>query len=194
MMQVEYWSHEIIEIADDAERDHVIDDRGAVVVDHEHINRAKLRVDTRKWLMSKLLPKRYGDRVSADVTVTRDVRELSEQESLRLVDAARAGRKVGERLWPEWEMVEQAKQDPRTWNALYQQQPASEAGDYFKLEWKNCRKRQSNTALPTMRLLRETEIILSTVCSELMRSRTFTSLIGGAGKRVPTAGSDLSAV
>jgi hypothetical protein len=91
MMQVEYWSHQIIEIADDAERDRVIDERGVVVVDHEHINRAKLRVDTRKWLMSKLLPKRYGDRVSADVTVTRDVRELSEQELLRLVDGARGG-------------------------------------------------------------------------------------------------------
>ena len=89
MMQVEYWSHEIIERADDAKGDRVIDERGALVVDHEHINRAKLRVDTRKWLMSKLLPKRYGDRVSADVTVTRDVRELSEQELLRLVSGAR---------------------------------------------------------------------------------------------------------
>jgi predicted phage terminase large subunit-like protein len=47
-------------------------------------------------------------------------------------------REVGERLWPEWftpEMVEQAKRDPRAWNALYQQQPASETGDYFKSKW-----------------------------------------------------------
>jgi hypothetical protein len=48
------------------------------------------------------------------------------------------GREVGERLWPEWfteEMVEQAKLDVRAWNALYQQQPASEQGDYFQLDW-----------------------------------------------------------
>jgi predicted phage terminase large subunit-like protein len=48
------------------------------------------------------------------------------------------GRKVGERLWPEWftdDMVTVAKMDMRAWNALYQQQPASEDGDYFKREW-----------------------------------------------------------
>ena len=48
------------------------------------------------------------------------------------------GRKTGERLWAEWfteEMVQTAKLDVRAWNALYQQQPASEDGDYFKREW-----------------------------------------------------------
>lgn len=48
------------------------------------------------------------------------------------------GRKVGERLWPEWftdDMVQVAKMDVRAWNALYQQQPASEDGDYFRREW-----------------------------------------------------------
>lgn len=48
------------------------------------------------------------------------------------------GREVGERLWPEWftdEMVQIAKKDVRAWNALYQQQPASEDGDYFKADW-----------------------------------------------------------
>jgi predicted phage terminase large subunit-like protein len=48
------------------------------------------------------------------------------------------GRKVGERLWPEWftqDMVDDAKRDARAWNALYQQQPAAEEGDYFKREW-----------------------------------------------------------
>lgn len=48
------------------------------------------------------------------------------------------GRRPGERLWPEWfteEQVEQAKRDVRAWNALYQQRPASEEGDYFKATW-----------------------------------------------------------
>jgi predicted phage terminase large subunit-like protein len=48
------------------------------------------------------------------------------------------GRRVGERLWPEWftdEMVVSAKQDVRAWNALYQQDPAPEDGEYFKRDW-----------------------------------------------------------
>ena len=48
------------------------------------------------------------------------------------------GRAVGERLWADWftpEMVEDAKRDVRSWNALYQQDPAPESGDYFKREW-----------------------------------------------------------
>lgn len=48
------------------------------------------------------------------------------------------GRPPGERLWADWftdEMVQIAKQDVRAWNALYQQQPATEDGDYFKREW-----------------------------------------------------------
>jgi predicted phage terminase large subunit-like protein len=48
------------------------------------------------------------------------------------------GRKPGDRLWPEWftaEMVADAKRDVRAWHALYQQRPASEEGDFFKLEW-----------------------------------------------------------
>jgi len=44
-------------------------------------------------------------------------------------------RQPGERLWPEWfteEMIEQAKLDHRAWNALYQQDPAPEEGDFFQ--------------------------------------------------------------
>lgn len=52
-------------------------------------------------------------------------------------DSDPLGRKAGERLWPEWyteDMVAQAKLDPRAWNALYQQDPAPEDGDYFKAD------------------------------------------------------------
>jgi hypothetical protein len=66
MLQAEFWSHEILEIADDSTGDFIINEHGDRVVDHENINRARLRVDTRKWLLSKLLPKRYGDRVQAE--------------------------------------------------------------------------------------------------------------------------------
>jgi hypothetical protein len=52
LMQVEYWAHEIIEIADDSSGDSVITEDSRRVIDHENINRARLKVDARKWLMS----------------------------------------------------------------------------------------------------------------------------------------------
>lgn len=48
------------------------------------------------------------------------------------------GRQQGERLWPEWfteDMVATAKMDARAWNALYQQDPVPDQGDYFRKEW-----------------------------------------------------------
>jgi predicted phage terminase large subunit-like protein len=50
------------------------------------------------------------------------------------------GRKEGERLWPDWfndDMVQTAQKDVRAWNALYQQDPAPEDGEYFKREYFN---------------------------------------------------------
>lgn len=68
-------------------------------------------------------------------------REASRWVVVKLPMVAQASdplnRNPGERLWPEWfteEMVAQAKLDPRAWNALYQQDPAPDDGDYFKRE------------------------------------------------------------
>ena len=52
---------EIIEIADDARNDWVMRD-GQRVFDRENINRARLRIDARKWLMVRLAPKKWGNR------------------------------------------------------------------------------------------------------------------------------------
>jgi hypothetical protein len=56
---------DMLSIADDASLDIVerTDEKGHVytVTDHDHINRSRLRVDTRKWIAAKLKPKRYGD-------------------------------------------------------------------------------------------------------------------------------------
>jgi hypothetical protein len=54
---------EIIDIADDGSRDYTVDEDGREVVDHDHIQRSKLRVDARKWIASKLKPRKYGDKV-----------------------------------------------------------------------------------------------------------------------------------
>ncbi len=61
--QAEVWADEIVSIADDAAGDFNTDDGGKKAVDHENIQRSRLRVDARKWVASKLLPKRYGDKL-----------------------------------------------------------------------------------------------------------------------------------
>lgn len=65
-LQAEQMAEEILHIADDGTNDFVTrknkDGSDYVAFDHEHVQRSKLRVDARKWLMSKMLPKKYGDR------------------------------------------------------------------------------------------------------------------------------------
>ena len=57
---------EIIEIADDASGDYVTTSDGKRIVDHENIQRSRLRVDARKWAAARLAPRKYGDRVEHD--------------------------------------------------------------------------------------------------------------------------------
>lgn len=58
------WADEVVEIADNGVNDwmrrNAPDDPGWVA-NGENFNRSRLRVDTRKWLLSKVLPKVYGD-------------------------------------------------------------------------------------------------------------------------------------
>lgn len=62
---------ELLEIADDSSGDAVIDEDGATRANPEFASRSRLRVDTRKWLLSKALPKVYGDRL--DLNAKHDV-------------------------------------------------------------------------------------------------------------------------
>lgn len=52
---------ETLEIADDGTGDEWTDDNGNLRTNHDVIARSRLRVDTRKWLLSKLKPEQYGD-------------------------------------------------------------------------------------------------------------------------------------
>lgn len=58
---------EILEISDDASRD-VIDTEHGPKVDAEVVARSRLRVDSRKWMLSKMLPKVYGDKIDHNVS------------------------------------------------------------------------------------------------------------------------------
>lgn len=60
---------EILDIADDGTNDWM-EINGYDRVNNEAIQRSKLRVETRKWLMSKMIPKKYGDKLELDATIT----------------------------------------------------------------------------------------------------------------------------
>ncbi len=58
-------------IADDSRLDYRTverDGHAVEVVDHEHIQRSKLRVDTMKFRMMKMAPRLYGDKVNHEIT------------------------------------------------------------------------------------------------------------------------------
>lgn len=55
---------EILDIANDTSRDITVRPDGTFQVDHEHINRSRLKFDARKWILSKMLPRVFSDRVA----------------------------------------------------------------------------------------------------------------------------------
>lgn len=64
--QADFLAEEIIEIADDGSNDLMTVTRGDTTYEQENkevTNRSKLRVDARKWIASKLKPKKYGDKI-----------------------------------------------------------------------------------------------------------------------------------
>lgn len=67
--QAESLADEIMDIADDGTNDWMernSEDNPGWVVNGEAIQRSRLRVDARKWAASKLLPKKYGDKVTQE--------------------------------------------------------------------------------------------------------------------------------
>jgi hypothetical protein len=56
-----------MKVADDASGDYVTTSDGQRIVDHENMQRSRLRADARKWTAARLAPKKYGDHISHDV-------------------------------------------------------------------------------------------------------------------------------
>jgi hypothetical protein len=95
-MQADALADEILDIADDSRNDWVErmnkdgTPSGQYVADSEVINRARLRVDSRKWIASKLKPKKYGERLEIESTQKHSADQYSDDEL-----AAIAGRSGG---------------------------------------------------------------------------------------------------
>jgi hypothetical protein len=62
-LRSEYLFDEIIEIADKQGEDVSEDKDGNRVINHNIVQRNRLQIDARKWALSKMLPKKYGDKL-----------------------------------------------------------------------------------------------------------------------------------
>jgi len=78
---------EMLDIADETSSDTIIDDNGNEKANSEWIARSRLRVDTRKWALSKMLPKKYGDKLEVDnkgeVGLTVSIINYSDQDKTK---------------------------------------------------------------------------------------------------------------
>lgn len=66
------FAEDMLDIADDGTNDWVEkenkDGSTYVALNTEHVQRSRLRIDTRKWIASKLKPKKYGDKIVTEHT------------------------------------------------------------------------------------------------------------------------------
>lgn len=71
MMQAELMAEEIISIADESKigvKTKVLANGKKETTTGDMVDRARLMVDSRKWLLSKLIPKKYGDKLGLQHT------------------------------------------------------------------------------------------------------------------------------
>lgn len=79
---------DILEIADDARNDWMErrDGNRGYELNGDHIQRSRLRLEARKWMASKLAPKKYGDRILTEHSGSLTVRheEMTDDELARI--------------------------------------------------------------------------------------------------------------
>lgn len=65
LLAAELMADELLDLADDASRDWIEDSKGDLKLDREAVLRSRLRIETRQYLLGKLLPRTYGARIEA---------------------------------------------------------------------------------------------------------------------------------
>lgn len=82
-LQAELMAEEIIYISDDCSDDIRYDKDGNEHCNTEFVARSRLRVDSRKWIASKLAPKIYGDKQQVELVTTENDELKKELADLR---------------------------------------------------------------------------------------------------------------
>ncbi len=82
-IQAETLADELFDIADDGSNDWMEregkDGEAGYVLNGEHVQRSRLRLDTRKWYLSKVLP-RFADKQQVEHSGSLDVNKMSDDE------------------------------------------------------------------------------------------------------------------
>ena len=68
---------EILKIADTPEKGTKIVSKatGIEITEGDMIEHRRLQVDARKWMLAKMLPKKYGERIQQDITATIEMKQ-----------------------------------------------------------------------------------------------------------------------
>lgn len=83
---------EILDIADDGRNDFIekqTANGSYIALDSEHVQRSKLRLEARKWMLAKMNPKKYGDKLD----LTTDGEKMNERPEFVFVDKTRKKKK-----------------------------------------------------------------------------------------------------
>lgn len=84
---------EIMEISDDGQNDWMErngEDNEGWQVNGEALGRSRLRVDTRKWMLSKTLPKIYGDKIDVN-----NKHDISDPLKELFTQISNSGKRIG---------------------------------------------------------------------------------------------------
>jgi hypothetical protein len=73
---------QLLDIADDSSNDTYQTEDGTERTNQEVIARSRLRVDTRKWYLSKLAPKRYGEKQAVELSGNLTLSTMSDDDIL----------------------------------------------------------------------------------------------------------------
>jgi hypothetical protein len=100
-LQQDCWADDIIEIADDSRNDWIEREtksgRIVTVLNEEAVARSRIRVDNRKWLLSKRDPARFGDKLelSGKLEMSNKTDEQLDARIAQLTGKAGAGGAAG---------------------------------------------------------------------------------------------------
>lgn len=109
---LEYWSHQILDIADDV--------NGVGFKDRT------LQIESRKWLMSKLNPRQYGDRIEQLMKVEGEVRH---QHSHAHVISCDVPRDVSLKDWLEFKQQQRLEHNKQDTIEVTELQPEAKEND-----------------------------------------------------------------
>lgn len=57
---------DMLDIADSSNADLIVGEKGNLIIDGEAVQRSRLKIETRKWMLGKMRPKKYGERVEIE--------------------------------------------------------------------------------------------------------------------------------